>query len=67
MNTPIRVGLVSYLNAKPLYYGLAERVPSAELEMEVPSRLAQRLESGSWILRSSPQSSTYATRAKGIK
>lgn len=43
MDAPIRVGAVSYLNAKPLYYRLTELAPQAELVMDVPSQLAERL------------------------
>ncbi len=46
MARPIRVGAVSYLNAKPLYYRLAERGLGIELSMDLPSRLATRLASG---------------------
>jgi chorismate dehydratase len=46
MAEPIRVGAVSYLNAKPLYYRLVEFVPGVRLEMDVPSRLADRLAAG---------------------
>jgi chorismate dehydratase len=42
----IRVGAVSYLNAKPLYYRLQDRSRSVELSMDLPSRLASRLASG---------------------
>ncbi len=42
----IRVGAVSYLNAKPLYYRLEERSAAVELSMDLPSRLASRLASG---------------------
>ena len=42
----IRVGAVSYLNAKPLYYRLQERAAGVELSMDLPSRLAARLASG---------------------
>jgi len=44
MSTPTRVGVVSYLNAKPLYYRL-ETTPGVQLEMDVPSRLAEGLRS----------------------
>jgi chorismate dehydratase len=47
MSAPIRVGAVSYLNAKPLCYGLTEFAPQVRLEVDVPSRLAERLEEGS--------------------
>ena len=46
MTPPIRVGAVSYLNAKPLYYRLSEFAPDVRLSMNVPSRLAERLASG---------------------
>ncbi len=46
MTRELRVGVVRYLNAKPLYYGLAERLPGVRLIMDLPSRLAQKLEAG---------------------
>jgi chorismate dehydratase len=46
MAATIRVGAVSYLNAKPLYYRLNEFAPGAALEMDLPSRLADRLALG---------------------
>jgi chorismate dehydratase len=46
MSSPIRVGAVSYLNAKPLYYGLCELSPRIRLSMEAPSRLADQLAGG---------------------
>ncbi len=46
MLTPIRVGAVSYLNAKPLYYGLCENAPGVRLSMDVPSKLAEQLAAG---------------------
>ena len=42
----VRVGAVSYLNAKPLYHRLEEFAPGVELEMDLPSRLADRLATG---------------------
>ena len=36
MFAPIRVGAVSYLNAKPLYYRLGEFAPEIRLEMDLP-------------------------------
>lgn len=41
----MRIGAVSYLNTKPLIYGLRERLPEAELVLDLPSRLADRLAS----------------------
>ena len=46
MSSPIRVGAVSYLNAKPLYYRLCDFAPEIQLSMDVPSRLADRLAAG---------------------
>ena len=46
MADPIRVGAVSYLNAKPLYYRLEDFAPGITLVMDVPSRLADRLAMG---------------------
>lgn len=42
---PWRLGVVCYLNAKPLIQGL-DRDPSLDLVFDVPSRLAERLDSG---------------------
>jgi chorismate dehydratase len=41
----LRIGSVSYLNAKPLIYGL-EHAPDLELALDVPSRLLEGLERG---------------------
>jgi chorismate dehydratase len=46
MSRRIRVGAVNYLNTKPLIEGLASFAPNAELSLEVPSRLADRLRDG---------------------
>jgi chorismate dehydratase len=46
MDAPIRVGAVSYLNAKPLYYRLREEAPEVRLSMDLPSRLAEQLAAG---------------------
>ena len=42
----LRIGAVSYLNTKPLVYGLAERLPEAEMVLDYPSRLADALAAG---------------------
>lgn len=42
----IRIGAVSYLNTKPLVYGLAERLPQAKILYDLPSRLADQLAAG---------------------
>ena len=46
MSSMIRVGAVSFLNAKPLYYRLCDFAPDIRLTMEVPSRLAEQLAAG---------------------
>lgn len=46
MNWDLSIGLVRYLNAKPLYYGLDQLLPGARFITDLPSRLATRLESG---------------------
>jgi len=43
---PVRIGAVSYLNTKPLVYGLAETAPAAQLLFNLPSRLADQLAAG---------------------
>lgn len=42
----LRIGAVSYLNSKPLIYGLDRIAPKAELLLDVPSRLADALAAG---------------------
>ena len=46
MSRAIRVGAVSYLNARPLYYGLSDLAHEIELVLEVPSRLSDMLAAG---------------------
>lgn len=46
MATTLRVGAVSYLNAKPLYYRLEEFAPDVLLTMDYPSILADKLANG---------------------
>jgi chorismate dehydratase len=43
---PIRIGAVSYLNARPLFFCLPRLAPRAEIVVDVPSRLAEGLASG---------------------
>jgi chorismate dehydratase len=47
MSRPVRIGAVNYLNSKPLIYELPLLAPEAELILDVPSRLADRLRAGS--------------------
>src|SRR5436309_2308314 len=46
MAMPIRVGAVNYLNTKPLIHDFDSLAPQAELILDVPSRLADRLAEG---------------------
>jgi chorismate dehydratase len=43
MDNPIRIGAVNYLNTKPLICDLEALAPQAELILDAPSRLADRL------------------------
>jgi chorismate dehydratase len=47
MSRTVRIGAVNYLNAKPLIHDLPSLAPEAELILDVPSRLADRLAEGS--------------------
>jgi chorismate dehydratase len=42
----LRIGGVSYLNSRPLIEGLARLAPAVDLQMDLPSRLADRLACG---------------------
>ena len=46
MGVVVRIGAVTYLNTKPLVYRLEELLPGAQLEFDLPSRLADRLAAG---------------------
>jgi len=46
MSRAIRIGAVNYLNTKPLIYELPVLAPEAELVLDVPSGLADRLRAG---------------------
>jgi chorismate dehydratase len=46
MDRPVRIGAVNYLNSKPLICDLDVLAPEAQLILEVPSRLADRLAEG---------------------
>ena len=39
MDRPVRIGAVSYLNTKPLVYGLANQLPEAEIVFDFYDRL----------------------------
>lgn len=42
----VRIGAVSYLNTKPLIYGLRQLLPNCQLRLDLPSRLADELTLG---------------------
>ncbi len=42
----MRIGAVSYLNTKPLVFGLSDLAPQHELVYDLPSRLADKLAAG---------------------
>jgi chorismate dehydratase len=46
MSSPIRIGAVEYLNARPLIDALPRLAPRATLALDLPSRLADRLAAG---------------------
>jgi chorismate dehydratase len=46
MADQVRIGAVNYLNTKPLIHNLAALAPDAILELDTPSRLADRLAAG---------------------
>lgn len=55
----LRVGAVSYLNSKPLLYGLDEQASTVELALDVPSRLADRLAEGELDVALIPSIETF--------
>jgi chorismate dehydratase len=67
MAATIRVGAVSYLNAKPLYYRLTEFAPGVALEMDLPSRLADRLAAGELDLALIPSIEYLRGAARGYE
>ncbi|MEO8268687.1 MAG: menaquinone biosynthesis protein [Aureliella sp.] len=42
----VSLGAVSYLNTKPLIYGLRQQLPECQLRLDLPSRLADDLANG---------------------
>src|SRR4051794_10546271 len=67
MPAPIRVGAVSYLNAKPLYHRLTEFAPGISLEMDLPSRLADRLAKGDLEIALIPSVEYFRGAADGYQ
>ena len=60
MNSPVRLGAVSYLNVRPLVYGLEAR-SDVSLRFDVPSECARLLDAGAIDLGMVP-SITYLSR-----
>ena len=60
--TPLRIGAVAYLNARPLTYCLAGKVPAGEITLDLPSRLADALARAELMWRWSPRSSISGSR-----
>lgn len=54
-----RIGAVTYLNTEPLVCGLAEMATDCDLEFDVPSRLAARLENRSLDVALIPTASFF--------
>ena len=46
MTRPVRLGAVSYLNVRPLVYGLERRPDAVSLRFDVPSDCARLLAAG---------------------
>ena len=46
MPARVRIGAVNYLNTRPLVYNLERLAPKAQLSLDLPSRLADRLAEG---------------------
>lgn len=67
MPVTLRVGAVSYLNAKPLYYRLEEFAPYVELSMDIPSRLAEHLADGDLDVALIPSVEFYRGAALGYE
>jgi chorismate dehydratase len=65
--SPIRVGAVNYLNAKPLYYKLCELAPDVQLTMEVPSCLAEQLAAGALDVALIPSVEYLREAARGYE
>jgi len=61
-----RIGAVSYLNTKPLIYGLRERLPDSQLILDLPSRLADRLGAGELDVALIPSVEFLRGRGLGI-
>jgi chorismate dehydratase len=63
----MRVGVVSYLNARPLYYRLTEIAPWVRLSTDLPSRLAEQLASAELDLGLIPSIEFFRGAARGYR
>ena len=66
MSQRLRVGAVSYLNARPLFHRLEEFAPEADLTIDVPSALADRLKSGDMDIALVPSIEYYRGVGSGL-
>ncbi len=67
MRNPLRIGAVRYLNAKPLYDRLQSVAPELSVEMDLPSRLADRLGRGELDLALIPSVEYLRGAARGYR
>lgn len=66
MNRPIRLGAVSYLNVRPLVYGLDRQRDRVHVRFDVPSACARMLETGEIDLGMVPSITHLARPADGV-
>lgn len=59
MTQSLKIGAVSYLNTKPLVYGLQQRLPEAEITFDLPGRLADDLARGELDIALIPTVETF--------
>lgn len=62
----MRLGAVSYLNTKPLVFGLAQRLPGDTVAFDLPSRLADGLASGAYDIALIPSVESFQNPAYTI-
>ena len=59
MTQSLRIGAVSYMNTKPLVYGLQQRLPEAKITFDLPGRLADDLARGELDIALIPTVETF--------
>lgn len=63
---PLRIGAVSYLNTKPLVFGMEPRAADWELTLDLPSRLADGLAAGNYDVALIPSVEYFQHPGYGI-